>query len=186
MVRRLITTALAVLAVGSGTASAQGPPQPDPPNRVAALTNTPGLVTMGPAQRITAAQALAASKSYGRSEGNPGSGDPCWTVTITAHWGAFWPFRQFVAAHDYWCTPLLGGPLSYRSTNVTLFSDGYCSYDSPYSYRNWGGMGYTTVGYTAGGSFSCPTSIPWITYHYNRWHEDELTSWGGAWIVAMS
>ena len=189
--RTIVTLAVAAFVViGAAAFAPAAAASADPPVNPA---DPPGPPVILPVQaqvhRVSVDEALAAARRPGAvTEMGPVTvvdPDPCWSVTVGVRWGLSWPFFQYVYAHDYWCAPALGAGLSYRSTYVTL--DGvYCSSHDPYSYRVAGGLGYTTVEYVAGGYFDCPSDIPWITWHYNRWHQDELSTWGGAWVVSTS
>jgi hypothetical protein len=148
------------------------------PAEAAAAGHVPGALVEG-----SVVDATATGPSPAVTAALPSTN--CWAVDIPVRWGLVYPFYQWVHAIDYWCSYGLGGPMTYRSTQVSL--DGqYCSWHDPYSFWLAGGTGYTTVQYRAGGNFDCNSSVPFVTWHYNRWHNDQLTTWGGAWVTATS
>ena len=78
-----------------------------------------------------------------------------------------------------------GDHITSWSTHVTLGAS-LCNPTGPYGYKQVGGVGDGLVRLRAGGYFACPTTVPWITYHYNRWFDTSFYTRGSAAVVATS
>jgi hypothetical protein len=107
----------------------------------------------------------------------------CWRWLPWVRWGT-WPYQQRVNADVRWCA-VVGDHITSWSSHVGL--DAFlCSPSGPYGYRQVGGVGYGVLRVRAGGYFACPSTIPWLTYHYHRWFDASFYTRGTAAIVATS
>jgi hypothetical protein len=107
----------------------------------------------------------------------------CWRWVPWVRWGT-WPWHQKVSNDFSWCA-VYGDHITSWSAHVSL--DAYlCGSSGAYGYRQVGGAGYGVVRYRAGGYFSCPSSYPFITFHYNRWFDTSFYTRGAAAVVATS
>jgi hypothetical protein len=107
----------------------------------------------------------------------------CWHWVPWAQWGV-WPYQQKVSDAVSWCAAY-GDHITSWSSHVSLNAF-LCNPTGPYGYKQAGGVGSGVVRLRAGGYFGCPTTIPWITYHYNRWLDTSFYTRGSAAIVATS
>ncbi|HVI19837.1 MAG TPA: hypothetical protein VM712_15780 [Gaiellales bacterium] len=107
----------------------------------------------------------------------------CWRWVPSVQWGT-WPYQQKVHNDVSWCAAY-GDHITSWSTHVTLGAS-LCDPSGPYGYKQVGGVGDGVVRLRAGGYFACPTTIPWITYHYNRWFDTSFYTRGSAAVVATS
>ncbi|HYX89362.1 MAG TPA: hypothetical protein VE753_08335 [Gaiellaceae bacterium] len=183
-----VALALGVLAMDA----AADPPGPLPPEQARAQGD--GAVRHGEnviAREVPLSEAAAAAARPGAvTEGAVPSArspvavaaDPCWSITgLWTEWGT-WPYQQRVTEDRYWCAYSWGGTQYYRSSTVRLGST-LCSHNSGWQERISGGNGYTWTVVRTGGSFSCATTIPWITLHYDRWQDWSCNTWGNcAWV----
>lgn len=139
------------------------------PAQMSALTGTPLSAlegTSGPSGAVAATpDATAASSAI-----------YCWSFTDGwTEWGLF-PVQQRVTEYRNWCG-YYGGAQTYRSSSVHLGTT-LCSHSGEWQARISGGNGYTWTVVRTGGSFACPTPIPWITLHYDRWQDWSANTWG--------
>jgi hypothetical protein len=107
----------------------------------------------------------------------------CWRWVPSVQWGT-WPYQQKVYDDVSWCA-VYGDHITSWSSHVSLGAF-LCNPSSPYGYRQVGGVGDGIVRLRAGGYFGCPTAVPWITYHYNRWFDTSFYTRGSAAVVATS
>jgi hypothetical protein len=136
---------------------------------------------------VSVEEAVAASKRpYSETEVgifNPDSPDMpnvCWQNSgLWFEWGT-WPYQQRVNESRYWCANCYGCAQTYRTSHVTLGGGGMtlCNSSGAYGFRTGGGNGYTWTIMRSGGHFACPSPIPYITYHYDRWMEWACNTWG--------
>jgi len=208
--KRLVTVVLVafgLVAYSGGSASAQDntPVNPAP---VGKLANTLPITGGGQVQPITPQEALSAASEPGAqvevadgltlkqavglettAPARSTSADvafavvSCWSWAPWVQWGT-WPYQQRVTNNFHWCA-VYGDHITSWSEHVAL-SATLCGYSDAYGYRQVGGAGYGVVRVRAGGNFSCPTAVPWVTYHYNRWFDTSFYTRGSAAIVASS
>jgi hypothetical protein len=107
----------------------------------------------------------------------------CWRWVPSVQWGS-WPYQQKVYNDVSWCAAY-GDHITSWSSHVSLNAF-LCNPTGPYGFKQVGGVGGGVVRLRAGGYFACPTTIPWITYHYNRWFDTSFYTRGSAAIVATS
>jgi hypothetical protein len=107
----------------------------------------------------------------------------CWRWVPAVQWGT-WPYQQRVNNDVSWCA-VYGDHITSWSSHVSLGSL-LCGSSGPYGYRQVGGVGSGVVRLRAGGYFGCPTTVPWITYHFNRWFDTSFYTRGSAAVVASS
>ena len=105
----------------------------------------------------------------------------CWRWVPWVQWGA-WPYQQKVNDDVSWCA-VYGDHITSWSSHVTLGAF-LCNPTGPYGYKQVGGVGNGVVRLRAGGYFGCPTTVPWLVYHYNRWFDTSFYTRGSAAIVA--
>ena len=137
-------------------------------------------------QAKTVEVSAAAARAAGQQPGFVSTGSPdvpaqvCWNNTgLWFSWGT-WPYQQRVNENRYWCATGYGGSQTYRTSHVTLGGGGgsLCDHSGAYGFRTTGGNGYTWTTVRSGGHFACPTPIPWVTLHYDRWVEYACNTWG--------
>jgi hypothetical protein len=205
--KTIVLALIAVFIVAAGTAGAAKPVKLLPPDQTWALGNTPGESSVGTSAPtpVSPLEALAAAslpgaqteiaagltpaqavglEPIGTTKGTAGlvttlgvpAGDPCWTAAMYHGWGTY-PLNPRIWEDRTWCATYVGGKISYRTTHVhgetTL-----CSWSNAYTYRVSGGTGYTWVEARDGMTFECPTTIPYITTHWDRWMQASTNSRG--------
>lgn len=171
------------------------------PDQVADLSGSGPVIDSGAVTSITSAQAYAeATDAATTSQVDDGltlqqavglqsmsvvASAPvyCWRWVPSVQWGT-WPYQQKVNNDVSWCAAY-GDHITSWSTHVTLGAL-LCNPTGPYGYKQVGGVGAGVVRLRAGGYFACPTTIPWITYHYNRWFDTSFYTRGSAAVVATS
>jgi hypothetical protein len=141
----------------------------------------------GRAVEVTPAEALAAAQRPGSVTEvgvpdleNPDMPNVCWQHNgLWFEWGT-WPYQQRVNESRYWCANCYGCAQTYRTSHVTLGGGGgsLCDRSGAYGFRTSGGNGYTWTIVRSGGHFACPTPIPWVVLHYDRWMEWACNTWG--------
>jgi len=185
-------------AIGTAAASVS----PGSPEQVQALAERAPVIGGGSVTSITPAQAYSAAlepatiseMDHGltlqRAVGLPSASVVlataainCWRWVPSVQWGT-WPYQQKVYNDVSWCA-VYGDHITSWSSHVSLGAF-LCDPSSPYGYRQVGGIGYGIVRLRAGGYFGCPTAVPWITYHYNRWFDTSFYTRGSAAVVATS
>jgi hypothetical protein len=201
-----LLAALAVAGAGSAAADAQGPDAiggPLDPATAAALAtaSAPGESgssswIVSPSEALSAAAvpgaatwidpALSAQQAVGEAEVPSVVSDPptptwCWANADWHEWGT-WPYEQRLTDTTYWCA-VLGKQITYRSTSVTG-SGTLCATNWTSSALISGGIGYPWFTTRSSAGFACPTVIPWITLHENRWIDVNRTDTGGTTQVA--
>jgi len=209
MSRRLAAAAaalLAALAVGAGAARADSSDPgatPLDPDVAAALAADAASVESGssswivsPSEALSAAAVpdavtwidptLSAQQAVGETEvpdALSGALTPtwCWATADWHEWGT-WPYQQRLTDTTYWCA-VLAKRITYRSTSVTG-SGTLCATNWTSSALISGGIGYPWFTMRSSAGFACPTVIPWITLHENRWIDVNRTDTGGTTQVA--
>jgi hypothetical protein len=198
-----LAAAGAVTALALAAPAGAGPPNPLPPQ--AAQQAVDAVATHASTEQQQAQQMTPAEMSalIGVPVGDlVGGGGPdrslasvhrparsvatvyCWSFTDAwTQWG-IWPYQQRVTEYRYWCG-YYGGAQTYRSSSVHPGST-LCSHDSGWQSRISGGDGYTYTVVRTGASFSCPTDIPWITIHTDRWQDWRANTQGYYWWVDAS
>jgi hypothetical protein len=185
-------------AIGTPAASVS----PGSPEQVQALAERAPVIGGGSVTSITPAQAYSAAlepatiseMDHGltlqQAVGLPSASVVlataainCWRWVPSVQWGT-WPYQQKVYNDVSWCA-VYGDHITSWSSHVSLGAF-LCDPSSPYGYRQVGGVGYGIVRLRAGGYFGCPTAVPWITYHYNRWFDTSFYTRGSAAVVATS
>jgi hypothetical protein len=185
-------------AIGTAAASVS----PGSPEQVQALAERAPVIGGGSVTSITPAQAYSAAlepatiseMDHGltlqQAVGLPSASVVlataainCWRWVPSVQWGT-WPYQQKVYNDVSWCA-VYGDHITSWSSHVSLGAF-LCDPSSPYGYRQVGGVGYGIVRLRAGGYFGCPTAVPWITYHYNRWFDTSFYTRGSAAVVATS
>jgi len=201
----LVAVAAAALLVPAGESAigtTAAPVSPGSPEQVQALAEGAPMIGGGSVTSITPAQAYnAALEPATISEVDRGltlqqavglpsasvvlasAAVSCWRWVPSAQWGT-WPYQQKVYNDVSWCA-VYGDHITSWSSHVSLGAF-LCNPSSPYGYRQVGGVGYGIVRLRAGGYFGCPTAVPWITYHYNRWFDTSFYTRGSAAVVATS
>jgi hypothetical protein len=168
--------ALALVLVANGGAA---DPAPLAPDQAEAAANT------GPTHPMSVDGMPVSPEQVAAATGEtPAPKSPCWyTESLWTQWGT-WPYQQRVTEYRYWCANGLGGPQTTRTSSVHL-GGSLCSHHDPWQWRVSGGNGYTWTVVRTGGTFDCPTAIPWITLHYDRWQDWSCNTWGNcAWVRA--
>lgn len=183
MTRRITLAAalFALAAVFIGPAAAKKGPQPASPDQAQALMNGGFRQDVGPVRRVSQKEALQAGAVEGAQVEAASALGNCYARTITGTWGT-WPYQQSVHDYTYWCATAV---ITYRTTHVQLETT-LCSGSGAYAFRYAGGLGYPDVIVQAGGDFSCPTAIPWITLHTARWQRDQYHWDGQSWMNSWS
>jgi hypothetical protein len=201
----LVAVAVAALLVPAGESAigtTAASVSPGSPEQVQALAERAPVIGGGSVTSITPAQAYSAALepatiseldhglTLQQAVGLPSASVVlataavnCWRWVPSVQWGT-WPYQQKVYNDVSWCA-VYGYHITSWSSHVSLGAF-LCDPSSPYGYRQVGGVGYGIVRLRAGGYFGCPTAVPWITYHYNRWFDTSFYTRGSAAIVATS
>src|SRR5436305_2314669 len=137
----------------------------------ATTSQVDGALTLQQAVGLQPMSAVASASVY------------CWRWVPSVQWGT-WPYQQKVNNDVSWCA-VYGDHITSWSTHVTLGAS-LCNPTGPYGYKQVGGVGDGVVRLRAGGYFACPTTVPWVTYHYNRWFDTSFYTRGSAAVVATS
>jgi hypothetical protein len=170
MVLVAIVATLLVVGAQAGTAL------PSDPTTAARLANVaPTVAAPVTAVRTTSAGLPSAGSSASVSGVRPATttGGPCWYVGYGAgndlhtEWGV-WPYQQKVIEWRQWCAQYIGGPQTYRVSEVHL-STTLCAGSNRYVLKTGGGNGLTYTNVETGAHFDCQTDIPWIIIHEDRW-----------------
>jgi hypothetical protein len=213
MSTRLVATIAALLTVvaaaGAGTANAAtgdalvgdaaGAVLADPAS-AAALASATAPVSSGslswvasPSEAGAAAGAAGASTSgtplSSQAAGATAAPDSlvslpvtwCWANAAWHEWGT-WPYEQRITDTTYWCASY-GQSITYRTTSVKGTGT-FCGTGWTASALISGGIGYPWFTMRSSAGFACPTVIPWITLHENRWEDVNRTDTGGTHEVA--
>lgn len=175
MSRRLAVAAAALLAAlaatGAGTARADdGGALPSDPATAAVLADAPAPAASGASMQLVLPSSQLAS---------PDATLPptwCWATAFWHQWGT-WPYQQRITDTTYWCA-VLGNRITYRSSSVTGTGT-LCATGWTASQLISGGIGYPWFTMRSSAGFSCPTVIPWITLHENRYVDVNRTDTGG-------
>jgi len=196
----LAAVAVAALLVPAG-GSAAGTASAASPERVADLAGSGPVLGGGAVTSITPAEAYAAARAPATIsqvdnaltlQQAVGLQSPsvlataavsCWRWVPSVQWGT-WPYQQKVNNDVSWCAAY-GDHITSWASHVSLGAF-LCDPSGPYGYKQVGGVGDGIVRLRAGGYFGCPTAVPWITYHYNRWFDTSFYTRGSAAIVATS
>jgi hypothetical protein len=194
-------TALLVPALGTAADTAPIAASAATPDQIAALSGSDPIIDAGAVTSITPAEAYANATAPGTTSQVDGgltlqqavglqsasvmASAPvyCWRWVPSVQWGT-WPYQQKVNNDVSWCA-VYGDHITSWSTHVTLGAS-LCNPTGPYGYKQVGGVGDGVVRLRAGGYFACPTTIPWVTYHYNRWFDTSFYTRGSAAVVATS
>jgi hypothetical protein len=192
-------TALLVPALGRAGDTAPIAANAGSPDQVAALSGSDPITDGGAVTSITPAQAYAEAtdpgatlqvdggltlqQAVGLQSASVMTSVPvsCWRWIPSVQWGT-WPYQQKVHNDVTWCAAF-GDHITSWSTHVSLGAS-LCDPTGPYGYKQVGGVGSGVVRLRAGGYFACPTTLPWLTYHYNRWFDTSFYTRGSAAIVA--
>jgi hypothetical protein len=182
MFRRVLSIIGVLAATGSFAASAAAdpplPPQaaPQAHEAIAGLSHQVSIAEARAAAHrpgaVTEGSLPETSRSLQRRSDTDGT--ICVFASPRDQWGT-WPEDKVVYQNTYWC--FRGGLIAYRSTTVTLSST-LCTTHNPYQFRVDGGVGYSTVTVQGGGSFTCPTPIPWVNLNYNEWSQWQYANGG--------
>jgi hypothetical protein len=194
--------ALLVPAAESATATTPASGSPARPEQAQALAGGAPVIGGGSVTSITPAEAYSAALepatitevdrglTLQQAVGLPSASISlatavvnCWRWVPSVQWGT-WPYQQKVNNDVSWCA-VYGDHITSWSSHVSLGAF-LCDPSSPYGYRQVGGVGAGIVRLRSGGYFACPTTVPWITYHYNRWFDTSFYTRGSAAIVATS
>jgi hypothetical protein len=182
-------SAEAVSMASTAPAVAAGNVRRITPAEAYALSQQPGAVTeiaagLTPAQAFGAdTTAAAAPKSSFAAEATIGQ-YVCWSdYQYPPHvtWGTY-PLQQTVYDHQSWCA-YYGRYITSRSQYVSLGST-FCSHHDPYGYKLSGGVGYSWVSTRAGGSFGCPTGVPWLINNRDDSFDMARNAWGTESLLA--
>ena len=201
----VVAIAVAALLVPAGESATDTTPasvSPAGPERARNLAEGAPVIGGGSVTSITPAQAYSAALepatisevdnglTLQQAVGLPSSSVVlasavvnCWRWVPSVEWGT-WPYQQKVYNDVSWCAAY-GDHITSWSSHVSLGAF-LCNPSSPYGYKQVGGVGAGIVRLRAGGYFGCPTAVPWITYHYNRWFDTSFYTRGSAAIVAIS
>ena len=201
----LVAVAVAALLVpagGSAAATSPSPARAADPDQAHDLAGSGAVIGGGAVTSISPAQAYnAALEPATISELDRGltlqqavglrstsavlasAAVSCWRWVPGVQWG-IWPYQQKVNDDVSWCA-VYGDHITSWSSHVSLGAL-LCDPSGPYGYKQVGGVGYGIVRLRAGGYFACPTTVPWITYHYNRWFDTSFYTRGSAAVVATS
>lgn len=170
---------IGAVAVAGSNAATNPTPELLPPDKAKVMVNTGsvGPKTVSGAA-TTVEKALAAGKTVGANvESSPEPKSVCWwTGGLWHEWGT-WPYQQRVTEERYWCATGYGGAQTYRVSHVRGGTT-LCDWSNAYGYRIDGGNGYTWTTVRSGAHFDCPTSIPYITIHTDRWQDWACNTWG--------
>lgn len=180
MTRRIAAAAAllaAVAATAAGTARADGgAATPSDPSTAAALAGAIAPVASGSSTTL-----VPSSTAVESPDATALAPIWCWATAFWHQWGT-WPYEQRVTDTTYWCA-MLGKSITSRSPTVTG-TGSLCA-------TNWtaialisGGVGYPWFTQQSSAGFACPTVIPWITLHENRWVDVNRTDTGGTSEVA--
>jgi hypothetical protein len=172
--------ALATLGAGALCGGASADPAPLPPDQAEAAVNS-GMTHPASVTGIVISPAEVALAT-GEPAAAPLPDSPCWyTESLWTQWGT-WPYQQRVTEYRYWCANGWGGPQTTRTSSVHLGST-LCSHHDPWQWRVSGGNGFTWTVVRTGGSFDCPTAIPWVIIHTDRWQDWSCNTWGNcSWV----
>jgi hypothetical protein len=200
--RKSIIMALVAIAVTIGVGSAAGgsknDPKPLPPGQAQKLIDAgyqgstvvqapqvdpsvvvqageePGAITEGTAPNPSP---LAGKGTIAPNDVEGAGGAICFgTATAESVWST-WPYDQHVYEDRYWCANRYGGTITYRVSHVRGAST-LCSWGNAYGYKWSGGVGYTWVAVKSGATFTCPTNIPYVNLHLDRWQIVSSNGWG--------
>jgi hypothetical protein len=178
----LLASAAVAVSVCGAALAARPTDALAPPEQARSLAEEPPVRGSAPPVRVSAEEARSVTSSPEfrvqvarevRSESL--AAESCWEHSPWTQWGT-WPYQQRVTDHTYWCA-VYGRYITYRAQHV-LLGTSLCSHSSPYGFRISGGVNHSWVETQAGGSFSCPTTIPWFTLHYDRWFRVARNAWG--------
>jgi hypothetical protein len=177
----IVVVALALAA--PGFASATKAPKPLTPDQAQAAasavsTDVPYVLASGPESPATAAQTASQPGTLVEvgSAATAAAASGCWYFVVSFSWGIF-PYQQKLYDHTTTCGN--GSTLTYRSTSVTHGTT-LCDGSGDYSFKTFGGVGYSSVTIEVGAYYACPTTIPYITIHTHHWMHDHYTAWGTA------
>jgi hypothetical protein len=180
----LASAMLVCVAILSSTASGTDP-QPLDPTRAAQLATTGA--TRSPdadGRRVTPAQAVSLMGGLSTTA-TALAGQVCWFIdSLWSSWGT-WPYGKTVREWRSWCAQYVGGPQTYRQTQVHVGTV-ICVSPSRYQLLISGGNGYRWSDVRTGAYFDCQTSIPWFTLHYNHWQQWSCNTQGHCAFTARS
>lgn len=188
-------------AAGDGSAVGSAGAALADPATAGALANATAPVASGSLSWVASpSEALAAASAPGAStSGNPesslqavgGAATPdalvplpvtwCWANAAWHQWGT-WPYEQRITDTTYWCASY-GQSITYRTTSVKGTGT-FCGTGWTASALISGGIGYPWFTMRSSAGFACPTVIPWITLHENRYEDVNRTDTGGTHEVA--
>jgi hypothetical protein len=159
------------------------------PTEAFKLSQQPGAVTEI-APGLTPAQAFGLDEPASPARSSALAADAtvgqyiCWSdYQYPPHvtWGTY-PLQQTVYDHQSWCA-YYGRYITSRTQYVSLGSS-FCSHHDPYGYRLSGGVGYSWVSTRAGGSFGCPTGLPWLINNRDDSFDMARNAWGTESLLA--
>jgi hypothetical protein len=185
----LVPVARADMTSAGDPAQAQAPVYSEPTTGGGTITSiTPAQaysLALAPATKSEVDGGLTLAQSVGLQPGGMAStvAIACWRWVPWAQWGT-WPYQQKVSDDVSWCAAY-GDHITSWSSHVSL-NTYFCDSSGPYGYKQAGGVGSGVVRLRAGGYFGCPTTVPWVTLHYNRWFDTSFYTRGSAAIVATS
>ena len=202
----VVIAAIAALVVLVPMASA-GDPQPLAPDQAQALITAPSPVaSTSVTRRVSPQEALAAASAPGATTfvapgmtlaqavgiaptvgpitstsalARPAAADsqPCESNVSGWHWG-LWPYDQNISDTTYWCA-IYGVSITYRTTTVTA-SGTLCGTSWTSAALISGGIGYNWFTMRASAGWSCPSDIPWITWHPSHYLDTSHNAWGNS------
>lgn len=182
MTRRIaaaVALLAAVAASAAGTARADGGgATPSNPALAAALAGAPAAVASGSSTQLVPASSLPTPDAADAADAANAAVTPiwCWATALWHQWGT-WPYEQRITDTTYWCA-LLDKSITSRSTTVTGTGT-LCATNWTTNQLISGGIGYPWFTIQASAGFACPTVIPYITLHENRWVDVNRTDSGG-------
>ena len=182
-----VLAAVAALVAVAAASAGGSPPKPLPPTAAQAAvdaTATHGGDVQGTQVQPAQVPGLSGQDQAALAKSGAKAADPCWHAdNLWTEWGT-WPYQQRVTETRDWCSGSLGGAQTYRVSSARGGTT-LCSWGSQYTNFVSGGNGKTWTVVRSGASFACPTDIPWITIHTDRWQEWSCNTWGNcAWVRA--
>ncbi|MFL5962178.1 MAG: hypothetical protein ACJ757_04720 [Gaiellaceae bacterium] len=180
----ILIATLAFVGVGASGGSADNP-KPLPPTaaqQAVDATATHSGDVQGTVVQPAQVPGLGGLGEAALAKSGAKAADPCWSITgLWTEWG-IWPYQQRVTEDRYWCANSVGGAQYYRTSTVHLGTT-LCSHSGEWQELISGGNGNTWSVIRTGGSFACPTDIPWITIHTDRWQDWSCNTWGNcSWV----
>jgi len=153
------------------------------PQEALAATSAPGALT-SVAAGMTLAQAVGLAPTDGPVRSTSAMARPakaayygCESNQSGWHWG-LWPYDQNITDTTYWCA-IYGSSITFRTTTVTATGT-LCGTSWTASALISGGIGYSWFTMRASAGWSCPSDIPWITWHPSHYLDTAHNAWGNS------